>query len=46
MTYATPKPADVEKQAAVETVVKQTGYAKRFYKFEIRIVSSFTSNEA
>ena len=47
MTYATPEPAAVEKKTTVETVVKQTGqrYAKHFHKFEIKIMSSFKSNE-
>ena len=48
MTYATPEHAAVEKKTAVETVVKQKGqrYAKHFHKFEIKIMSSFKSNEA
>ena len=51
MTYATPQHAAVEKWANVETVVKQvkqTGqrYAKHFHKFEIKMMSSFKSNEA
>ena len=50
MTYPTPEHAAVEKEATVETVVKQvkqTGqrYAKYFHKFEIKIMSYFKSNE-
>ena len=48
ITYGTPEYAAVEKQAAVETVVNQTGqrYAKHSHEFEMKITGSFKSNEA